>query len=179
MAVAAFVTGATALQAQKIGFVSTQKVIDTLPQKDTAEKELAEYAQMYQNQLADMEEELTNLQIELEKESKKPGVSSIRLELLQNNIRKRYEQYQQTESAMNTDLNLKRSQLIAPILKEIKEAVAVVGKAKGYTAVLDNSTEMVLFMSNAADDITDAVIKHMLSNLPKPAIKSPGAAPKK
>lgn len=163
LALAAVFMCAAGLQAQKIAFVNTQKVIDTLPQKDTAEKELSQYAQLYQNQLADMEEEITMKQVELDKEAKTPGVSQMRLELLQNNLKKLYDQYQLTEATMNQDLQVKRSQLLQPLINDIKTAVAVVAKAKGYTSALDNSNEMVLFMSNSADDITDAVIKHMLA----------------
>jgi outer membrane protein len=176
IAMAAFLCMSAGLnaQAQKIAFVNTTKVIDTLPQKDTAELKLQQYSMLYENQLAEMEQEFNTKKAEFDKEASTAGVSAIRLELLQKNLQNMYKQLTETEQAMQNDLQLQRANLLNPIIEEIKKAVSDVAKAKGYTSAIDNSQGLVLYIGNTNDDITDAVIKHMLA--PKPATP---AAPKK
>ncbi|MCC7297706.1 MAG: OmpH family outer membrane protein [Bacteroidia bacterium] len=175
IAMAVMFCAASGLQAQKIAFVNTSKVIDTLPAKDSAELALQSYAQAYESSLYELEQELNAKQIELEKAKATPGVSQIRIDLLTQNLQKLYQTYQNTESAMNQDLQAQRAKLLTPIFDEIKVAVAAVAKTKGYTSAIDNSSGIILYMGNNADDITDAVIKYMLA--PKPAVAAP--APKK
>lgn len=151
-------------QAQKIAFVKTSQVIDTLPLKDSAEAKLAEYAAMYEEQLKSLELEIQSVQAQYEKESKTAGVSQTRLELIQGKYQKLVQQYQETQGAMEQDLQMQRATLLKPIVDQIKEAIATVAKQKGFTQVLDNSSDMVMYLGNPADDITDAVIKHMLAN---------------
>lgn len=174
IAMAALFCMSAGLNAQKVAFVNTQKVIDTLPQKDSAELKLQQYSMLYETQLADMEQEFNVKKAEFDKEAGTPGVSQIRLDLLQNNLQNMYKRLTETEQAMQNDLQLQRSNLLTPILNDVKAAVAEVAKAKGFTSAIDNSSGLVLYMGNAADDITDAVIKHMLN--PKPTTTP---APKK
>jgi len=166
----AMISGANA-QTQKIAFVNTQKVIDTLPQKDSAELKLQQYSMLYENQLAEMEQEFNTKKAEFDAEVAKPDVSPIRKELLQKNLQNMYKTLTETEQAMQNDLQMQRTTLLNPIIEEVKAAVAVVAKQKGFTSAIDNSTGLVLFMGNATDDITDAVIKYMTS--PKPVAPAP------
>jgi Skp family chaperone for outer membrane proteins len=60
-----------------------------------------------------------------------------------------------------------RAKLLNPIVDEIKAAVAQVAKTKGFSQVIDNSAEIVIYNGVTTDDITADVIKYMLA--PKPA----------
>lgn len=172
IAVAVMFMSAAGLQAQKLAFVNTKKVLDTLPQKDSAEQRLQEMAVKFKGELAEYEQELSTRQMEYQKEAQTTGVSQSRLEMLQSIYQSVLQAYESEQKRMNEELQMQESALLMPILDEIKAAVGVVAKQKGYTTALDNSSEFVLFLSNTGDDITDAVIKYMLANPPKPAAPS-------
>ena len=61
-------------------------------------------------------------------------------------------------------MQYQRAMLLEPIVESIKKASGEVAKAKGYAHVLDNSAGIVLWSANTGDDITGAVIAHMLKN---------------
>lgn len=178
IALAVMFFSAAGLQAQKVAFVSTKKVLDTLPQKDSAEQKLQNLALKFKGELAEYEQELTTRQMEYQKEANSPGVSQSRLEMLQSIYNSVLQAYESEQKRMNEELQAEESALLTPLLEEIKTAVGIVAKQKGYTSALDNSSDIVLWMGNTGDDITDAVIKYMLSNPTKPA-GTTTTAPKK
>jgi len=154
-----FACGAFA-QAQKIAFVNTQIIIDTLPAKDTAEKKLAIFAKQYDQRIKDLQAEIQSKQKEYEVKVK-GGATQAQLELIQKSYERLVQEYQETEQAGQQDMQAQRGLLLKPIVEDIKKAIGVVAAAKGYSNVIDNATGMVLWSANTNDDITAAVIKHM------------------
>ena len=152
---------ASGVQAQKMAFVNTAKIIDTLPMKDSADIKYQKKAMEFQERLQEMEDEYAKLSAEIEKK-KAGGSSDILISMDEQRLQRLAQDYQSAKMAMQQDLNEEEAKLLKPILEEIKAAVAVVAKQKGYTSALDNSSEVVLFMNNPADDITEAVIAYML-----------------
>ena len=150
-----------AAQTQKIAFVNTQLIIDTLPGKDTAEMKLAQIAQQYDEAIKGLQMEIQSKQKEYETKVKS-GASQAQLELLQKSYERLVQEYQETEQIGNREIQAQRGNLLKPIVDEIKKAVGEVAAKKGYSSVIDNATGMVIWSANANDDITDAVIKYML-----------------
>jgi Skp family chaperone for outer membrane proteins len=165
---------APALQAQKaqrIAFVNTNKVLDTLPQMDSAEVMLNKIAEGYQQDAMARQDELNQLNAEIEAAKKDPAFSAVKLDLMQRRLQTLYEDYQYFQNAVNDEMQKERAKLLNPIVDQIKEAVAQVAKTKGFTQVIDNSAEIVIYNGNTTDEITGDVIKYMLA--PKPATPAP------
>ena len=152
---------ATFAQAQKIAFVNTQIVIDTLPAKDSAEAKLATFAKQYDEKMKDLQSEIQAKQAEYQNLAKK-GATQNQLELVQRRYERLVQEYQETEQMANQDLQGQRAALLKPIVENIKKAIGVVAAAKGYTSVVDNAAGIVLWTANNNDDITAAVIAHMM-----------------
>lgn len=148
-------------QAQKIAFVNTQIIIDTLPAKDSAEKKLAAFAKQYDERINDLKAEIQSKQKEYEVKIK-GGATQAQLELIQKSYDRLVQEYQETEQAGNADMQAQRAQLLKPIVDDIKKSIGVVAAAKGYTTVMENAG-IVLYSANNNDDITNAVIKQMLA----------------
>ncbi|MBL7811678.1 MAG: OmpH family outer membrane protein [Bacteroidetes bacterium] len=159
-------------QAQKIAFVNIQSIIDTLPDKDTAEKKLAAIAYSYDEQLQQLQMEIEAKQKEYEKISRETPVSQIKLELVKNKYEQLTNEYKRTEELGSQDVQMQRANLLKPILDDVKKAIAEVAKAKGYSHVVDNSAGIVLYSANTSDDITNLVISGMLAKV-KTAPKAP------
>lgn len=161
VAIFSFGANLATAQTQKIAFVNTQLIIDTLPGKDTAEMKLAQIAQQYDEAIKGLQMEIQSKQKEYETKVKS-GASQAQLELLQKSYERLVQEYQETEQIGNREIQVQRGNLLKPIVDDIKKAVGEVAAKKGYTSVIDNATGMVIWSSNTNDDITDAVIKYML-----------------
>lgn len=161
VAIFSFGANLATAQTQKIAFVNTQLIIDTLPGKDTAEMKLAQIAQQYDEAIKGLQMEIQSKQKEYETKVKS-GASQAQLELLQKSYERLVQEYQETEQIGNREIQAQRGNLLKPIVEDIKKAVGEVAAKKGYSSVIDNATGMVIWTANTNDDITDAVIKYML-----------------
>ncbi len=148
-------------QAQKIATVNTQTLIDTMPQKDSADAKLAAIARIYDEKLRDLQMEMQNKQKEYEMKvnSKAPATQ---LELIQKSYERLVQEYKETEEMGNAELQEARAKELQPLVDIIKKAVGEVAKTKGYAHVIDNAAGVVLWSMNPSDDITAAVIAHLL-----------------
>lgn len=164
---------AQGLQAQKVGFVNRAKIIDTLPLKDSADLKLQQKAAEYEAILMEKEEEYNKKKAELDRKKATPGTSEIMINLDAQTLQRIAQDYQSSETAINQELQSLQAQLLKPILAQIDEAVGVIAKQKGYTSVIDNSSEIVIYIGNKSDDLTDAVIAHMLAQKPGTASTAP------
>lgn len=154
--VSIFVVGAVNAQI-KVAYVNSNKVLDTLPSRKAAIKELQEFN-------AAAEKELTDLDNELQKAYEKyikdrETLSQVlrqyeeeRLQKMQTNIQAREQELQERIQRRNNDLN-------APILKILQSAVENVSARQKLNYVLDESQ---LLYSKGGTDITNEVINEAL-----------------
>ncbi len=156
-------------QAQKMAFVNTQLIMDTLPSKDSAELKLQAIAMQYDDAIKSLTSEIQAKQAEYEAKTKSGGQNAA-TELLRKRIESLYQDYQETEQVANRDIQMQRANLLKPIVDDIKVAIGVVAAENGYTAVIDNAAQIVLWTASDKDDITAKVIAHMLSKS-KAAVK--------
>jgi outer membrane protein len=166
-----FVAGTLGLQAQKktskIAVINTQEILQLMPEYDSASTAMQKkYAEMEQ-QLQMMMEELQNKQTALEqqKDSLTPMWRSMRLQEIKD-LQSRIQQFQ---SGAQQELNDFQNQLIAEILKKIQIAVKAVAEENGYTHVIDNSSQVVLYFDEAFDITTLVKKKLNLKDKPLPA----------
>jgi outer membrane protein len=155
-------------QAQKVAFVSSQLVLDTLPEMDSVRATVQKHYNRLQQDLVDMESELEKAKAALDQTMSDATTSSVRKELMQKSYQNKVVEYQNMQQVAEQELMAKQKEAMTPLTELVKKAIADVAKTKGYTMVLENANGVVLFNLNNADDITGAVIKHMLT---KPAGK--------
>jgi outer membrane protein len=61
------------------------------------------------------------------------------------------------------EMAVQQRKQLAPLVKKLEEAVKEIGKSKGFDLVLDRSTPIILFSTDALD-ITELVIKRLNEN---------------
>lgn len=177
-------TAVNEVKAQKVAYVNSQVLLDTMPAMDSIRIKLMARSQSLEVEMEEMENELARTQSELEKLMNDPNATAARKELKQKTYQNQYIEYQNMQQLAKSELQAEQLKLLTPLVDEAKKAIAEVAKLKGYTMVLDNSGgSLVLYNLNNMDDITAAVIKHVLSKAPapKPApapVPSPTPAPK-
>lgn len=149
------INGFANAQTVKIAHVNTNEVMNAMPERTKAEKNLENYYNELQDQLKVMYTEYqTKLQeyqanaetmSNLVKQSKEKELVDIesRITAFQANAESEFEN--------------KRAELLAPLLEKIQNAINSVGKEKGYTYILDVATGAAVYIGTDAVDVTKDV----------------------
>ena len=142
-----------------IAHISTAAVLDVMPDKVKAEKELERYYGELEKQLQSMAQEYqTKLQYyegnqstmsNLTKQSKEKEIID-----LENRIR-------QFQANAESDFEAKRAELLKPILNKIQNAINAVASENELSYVIDISTGAAVFLGEDSIDITYMVMKKL------------------
>ncbi len=147
--------GFVGAQTVKIAHVNTNEIMNDMPGREKAEKDLEAYYNELQEQLRTMYGEYQNklqdyqtnaeTMSNLVKQSKEKELVDLesRITAFQNNA--------------ENEFDAKRAELLAPLLENIQNAINAVGKEKGYTYVLDLATGAAVYVGTDAIDITKDV----------------------
>jgi outer membrane protein len=142
-----------AVQAQKIGHINGQMLIEHMPEYKTASDELVSYSKQYEDASKAMEAEYTKLIEEFKKvEQSAPKVI---LETKAQEIQAKEQGLYDFQEKANADIALERQRKVEPIIEKAKKAIEDVAKANGYAYILDAGTGVMLYMGG--DDITKLV----------------------
>lgn len=155
LAVALFVANGFVSAQVKIAHVNTAEILDAMPDKAKAEKDLEKYYGDLEKQLQAMATEYqTKMQ---DYEANQATMSNLVKQSKEKEIMDLQGRIQQFQANAENDFEAKRGELLAPILTKIQDAINAVGKEKGYTYILDLATGTVVFKSADAVDATKDV----------------------
>lgn len=156
LAAALFVmNGFVSAQTVKIAHVNTNEIMNDMPDRAKAEKNLETYYNELQEQLKTMYGEYQNklqdyqanaeTMSNLVKQSKEKELVDLesRITAFQANA----------EDAFDA----KRAELLQPLLEKIQNAINAVGKEKGYTYIFDTATGATVYIGADAVDVTKDV----------------------
>ena len=163
------VIGATSLNAQtKIAHVNSQQLLDTMPSRKQAIKEIQAFQAEGVAELDELENQLRKLYQEYEA-AQKAGESPLMLEMKAKKIQAKEQAYQERQASLEQDLQILQQRYNEPILLRVQEAVKIVSERKKLNYVLDVSS--TLFASG--DDITNEVMVELLKLEKEAEVKKP------
>ena len=152
LGIALFVMSGTANAQVKIAHVNTAEILEVMPDKAKAEKDLEKYYNELQNQLQAMAKEYqTKMQ---DYEANQATMSNLVKQSKEKEIVDLQTSIQQFQANAENEFEAKRAELLKPILDKIQNAINAVGKEKGYTYVLDLATGAAVYVGDAAVDCT-------------------------
>lgn len=154
LGVALFVMSGVANAQVKIAHVNTADVLDAMPDKAKAEKDLEKYYGELQNQLQTMAKEY---QTKMQDYEANPTMSNLVKQSKEKEIVDLQTRIQQFQMNAEQEFEAKRAELLKPILDKIQNAINAVGKEKGYTYVLDLATGAAVYVGDNAVDCTKEV----------------------
>ena len=148
----------------KIGYISTEELIGSMSETESANTLLQDYQSSLQQQGNDYLRELN------EKDSAF-GIDSIKMsatqkELKRNDLIALYQKVQGWNQTMQQMIQQKSQDLIAPIRAKATDAIKATAKESGYTYVLESAAVLV---GPPGDDILPLVKKKLGVAAPKPA----------
>ena len=167
---------------QKIGFVNLKKVLDSLPARDSAVRELKAINDYFTIELQTMQKEFEQQTAEYDAYIKSQKVEPMIKEMKEGSLENLRQRIYAFEQGAQEKVAQKQTEVFTPIINDIKASAAEVAKAKGYTQVIDVSNEILIYNANPGDDITQAVVKYIRSRPAKAAtppspIKPAGGGP--
>ncbi len=146
LGVALFMMSGVANAQVKIAHVNTAEVLDAMPDKAKAEKNLEKYYDELQNQLQAMAKEYqTKMQ---DYEANQATMSNLVKQSKEKEIVDLQTRIQQFQVNAENEFEAKRAELLKPMLDKIQNAINTVGKEKGYTYILDLATGAAVYVGD-------------------------------
>ncbi|HEY5369676.1 MAG TPA: OmpH family outer membrane protein [Hanamia sp.] len=132
----------TTANAQKIGYISADEIIQLMPEADSVQKQLDQYQQsLYQN-AQDRQDALNDAIQKFVKDS--ATMSPSLKEVKRSDLAKQNQDLQGEQQKIQNAFALKRQELSAPIQKKLQVAIEAVAKENGYTYVMPREALIVM-----------------------------------
>ncbi|MFL5774213.1 MAG: OmpH family outer membrane protein [Flavisolibacter sp.] len=153
---------AGAVQAQKYAVIDTRYILDKMPEYKAAQKQLDDFANVWQR-------EIDNMQKDLDKMYRDFDVEQV---MLSEELKgKRQEQLFQKEKSLRDlqrqrfgfegDLFKKRQELIKPIQDKVYNAVQKLAVQRGYDFILDKSEGITVIFADPKLEKSDDILKEL------------------
>lgn len=142
-------------QTLKMGIVDLAEIFNKMPEREAAEKQIAEVSKKYEAENEKLGEEMKRMYDEFQamKEDELPAIKERKARELQD-YNQKIQQFQQT--AYN-DLNKLQADLMGPIQQKLQSAVEAVGKEGGYSLIQPKAPDVILYYGAPVEDITAQV----------------------
>ena len=147
----------------KIGYVDIQRVIDESTIGLRANAKLRKDFERRAAELKNMEKELEQVRLELD--SKGSVMSAERRRQLEEEFRRDRRDFKRADRDNSEEFNIKRKQLLIGILPKIIKAVQAIGKEQGYTLILQNKPDILLYLADRVN-VTSEVIARLNAKAP-------------
>ncbi|MEN3040108.1 MAG: OmpH family outer membrane protein [Bacteroidia bacterium] len=156
LALAALFVGT--LNAQKVGFVDSQSLLERMPEYKAAEQEIERLTQQWQKEIDDIYARVEQLfqQYREQEPLMSPEMKRRKQDEIEAEERKARE-LQRKRFGPNGDLFKQREEKMRPILDKLQQAIQSVAQEKRFSIVIDRSPGGVLLYGEPAYDLTDAV----------------------
>jgi outer membrane protein len=142
-----------AVQAQKLGHINGQMLIEHMPEYKTAYEELNTYKKQYEEALLAMRTEYEKM-IEDFKKSEQTAPKVI-LDTKVKEIQAKEQGMYDFQEQASADVTAEEQRKVEPILEKANKAIEEVAKANNYTYIFNAASGSMLYMGG--DDITKLV----------------------
>ncbi len=143
----------------KFGHIDSGKLLNMMPEREKAKKDLQTYSKQLEDQLTTMQTELQNKYNDYL--SKKDSLSDILLQTREKELQDIQTRIQNFQTSAQQDLQKKEQGLLQPIIEKAKNAIKEVAKEKGYSYVFDTSVGALLYWPEDSDDLLPLVKKKL------------------
>ena len=143
--------------AQKYGHVNTTELFQQMPEVNKVKAQMDTIQAQYENQLTMMQEELQKkFQDYQQNESTMPdGIKQVR----QQELQEMQGRIQTFYSTAEQDIQKKQQELLMPVHERMAKAIKAVGEREAYTYIFDSAA--MVHIGDDAKDVTPAVKKEL------------------
>ena len=156
-----FLFSGTTVNAQnyKFGHINSQELLSLMPERDSAQAKIQQYAKDLEAELEIMNVEYNNkLNDYIEKQDILTPLVKQTKEQELSEFQSRIQDF--TANAQQ-DIQQQEAQLIQPIIQKAEKAIKDVAKENGFTYIFDLSRGAVIYFSEQSEDILPLVLKKL------------------
>lgn len=124
----------TTAAAQDMAHINQQAILESMPERQQAQKELQKFQQQLQSKIQEMRKEYQSKMTELQE--KEGELTETEKEMMQDELTSLQQRIQKAQRSAQEDIQKQREELLTPIKDKIDRAVEKVAKDEGYTYVL-------------------------------------------
>lgn len=149
---------------QKIGYVDSKVILETLQDARDAQTNLDNFVQKWKLELQSLNDSLVMMKDDYEK--KKLILTEKVKQQMEEDIKlqeKKVTDFKQNKFGENGEYFQKQQELMRPVQDRVFKAIQDVAKEGGYDFVIDRSTQLMLLYMNDRYDLTQKVIKKLES----------------
>ena len=171
--ISAGILGFTTVNAQKIGSISADEIIQLMPEARTVQTELDQYQQ---DLIQNAEDKKALLNESVQKFYKDSSTMSASMkEVKRTELQKQFADLGQDDQRMQNMFQMKQSELAAPIQKKLQAAIEEVAKENGFTYVLQREAFIVVPSSSDIGPLVKKKLNLKDTPVAPPVGKVPGA----
>lgn len=149
-------------QAQKIGVVDTQYILDNMSEYKIAQDQIDELAVDWQKEIEVMFKEIDDLYKKFQAEAPiLPEDEKKRREEVIVKKEREVKELQKKRFGKDGDLFKKRQELIQPIQEKVYNAIKEIADGENYAIILDKSSGTAVAYARSRYDISDDVLKKL------------------
>lgn len=145
---------ASAQKAPKFGHIDFPALIQMMPGQDSINAAYETYAKGLENQLATMQAELENKQMDYE--ANMATMSNIIKQTKETELQDLYNRLVEFQQKAQQDLGAYENELLKPMIEKARKAINKVAEENGYTYILNTTQGMVLY-ADPSDNIMPMV----------------------
>jgi outer membrane protein len=149
-------TGSFTNAQSTIGHVDIQKVLDTMPSRKKAQKEVSNFREKAMRELQESEQKLYADAEKLDKERATMSQTAIRFE--ENRLMKKQQELQERSRELDQQIQILNQELNGPILEMVQDVIESIAKSEKLDYVIDET--QLLYAKGK--DVTAKVISEVL-----------------
>lgn len=142
---------------QKFGHIDSAALLELMPEKAAAEKDLQAFAKEFETALQEMAKEYEG-KIQSFQANEKSMVETVRNTKMREiaDLERRIQEFQQQAQE---EVGKKEQEVLTPIIDKARKAIDEVAADKGYTYVFDSSLGVLLYADDSEDILADVKAK--------------------
>lgn len=140
---AVLVLAGSSANAQKLGYVDLQELMQLMPEYKKANTDMEAYGKTLEDELKIMSDEFQKKVAEYQKNEKtmNEAIKDVKQKELQD-MQNRIQEFQQSAQE---NIRKKEAELLKPIIEKAKTAIGQVAKENGYSYIFDSSAAGFLY----------------------------------
>ncbi len=161
-----FLLSTTAYGQLKIGYMSTQEVLNEHPQRSQVEQQLNSYIE---DRRGELEERISSFQNEVaEYQENQEDMTDQQIQQREQELSEQEGEIQQFQQSIQGEIQQQRSQLLNPLYEDMDQAIADVAESNDLDFVLNQTTNsgdnVIYYAADQQLDITQQVIQRINEN---------------
>ncbi|MDR2146558.1 MAG: OmpH family outer membrane protein [Tannerella sp.] len=142
-------------QEQKIAVVNTQTVFEAMPEVESVRTEIDKMTKEFESEFQILQDEYNRKSSDYiaQQDSLSENIKALRQQEIQD-IQTKTENF---VPMARERIGRRQQELVTPIQEKMTKAIQAVGSENGYTYILVNDPQIILYLGTSAIDATDKV----------------------